>query len=315
MKQTSLTSIKLDVVVLGARIEEKDALVKEFRAHRNKSATEELENRMKAGRSMLPCFVLNNAGRPEGTQISVGILECADMGNVAAAVNSAYAMIRYEPSLIMFSGIAGSLDAKKVRIGDVILPRKIKSRYFNKLKSSSNALDGIEAVEYLTAVSGALSPVERDAAVTDTAGRLLSLVEPEALNSELQDIAIPDTWVANHGLLARRATYIREETAFSWGKVLSNASYIERIKGILGNSCTTVDMESFGFLRAVHRLRDESFGLGGYSSHPIVVRAVSDYAQFKDLSDANPIWRSLGLQNMAIATRYIVQNLYCKVFD
>ncbi len=100
---------------------------------------------------------------------------------------------------------------------------------------------------------------------------------------------------------------ILEEEAFSWNSVLSNKEYVEFLKELLGAAWTSVEMESYGFLRAVERVGPI------YNTDGIVVRSISDYASFKSMS-SEPYWRDLALKNMAIATRFVLQQGFPKVY-
>jgi nucleoside phosphorylase len=311
---TTLSSPKLDIVVLGARTEEKNHLVQELDRVADQSESDKLRKRIKASHSVLPAFAIKDGTSTTDLFISVGVMECSDMGNVTAAINTAYVISEYEPNLLIFSGIAGSLEASRIRIGDVIFPRSIRTRYFQKLKryngnyASASLQDKAEVLE---GVKGKLMTFDRTVEATMRGRQLLSHIANKRLDVLLETADIPADWLQHHRIANRPARVVDEEFSFSWDKVLSNKDYIDYIRPLIGNSCTVVDMESYGFLSAVHKLRS---AVRGYTSEAVVIRAVSDFAEHKELSDQDARWRTLGLRNMAIATRYVIQEVYGRVF-
>ena len=308
-KAPDLLEPVLDVVILGARLEEQGAIRDELRRNSDEGETRVLQERMKSYEG-IPVHALKDLVDTSKT-ISVGVLECSEMGNLAAAINCAYAICRYRPSLIIFSGIAGALDTKKLRIGDVILPRSITTREFQKLKTGPAAystLSETEKMETLEFANAKLSTDTRTIDVSERARRLLSNIPPEQLEAQLLKNQMPESWGATYGVPMRSPHIVQEEAAFSWSKVLSNGPYVKFLKEHIGGAWTSVEMESYGFLRAVEKIRPI------YSSDGIVVRSISDFAQHKELSDSDPQWRELALRNMAIATRYIIQSSFSLVY-
>lgn len=313
---TEFNSAEIEIIILGARAQEANAIIEELEKYSDHNETAVLRSRIKGPGSGLPVFALPivdpRASDPK--VVSVGVIECSDMGNVLSAINTAYAVCRFTPTLAIFSGIAGSLDSERYRIGDVIFPRSIKVREFQKLKtfredySNFNAQQKTELLEH---VRGRLEASEDRVVVTENAKNFLiqANARRKSLEQELQQAEIPADWTANNKCAARPAAVLLEESSFSWNKVLSNAAYVGYLKGQINNACTTVDMESYGFLKAILKLREAN-----YPTHGIVIRSVSDYAQFKELTDADPKWRNLALTNMAIATRFVIQNVFDKVF-
>lgn len=319
--ETHLSSPFLDVVVLGARTQEKNALHLELSKASAAEPTGRLKERLRKSGASIPVFAIKDSTATDDRHISVGLLECSDMGNVASAINTAQVIVQHEPSLVIFSGIAGSLNSKKYRIGDVFFPRFVRTRYFQKLKSYSGdymRLGAAERAEMLEQVSGQLLAFDKTISVTDTARNLLSHVSNQDLNRILQTAEIPEDWSKSHGLLGRRTQVVDEEYSFCWDKVLSNQKYIDAVRSLLGNTATIVDMESYGFLSALEKLRGSAKGtnnsLKRYATNGIIIRSVSDYAEYKDLSDSDPKWRDLGLSNMAIATRYVIEKVFGSVF-
>ncbi|WP_323572190.1 MULTISPECIES: hypothetical protein [unclassified Rhizobium] len=303
----------LDIVVLGARLEEQEALQKEFERHADQVATQQLEDRMKAALyDGLPVYAMKDLSSSSGGKtISVGVIECTDMGNVAAAINTAYAICEYRPSLIIFSGIAGALDSGNIRIGDVIFPRTIVTRDFNKLKSFEGEFDALEDSdknESLSHLKAKLHSYQRTVSISERAKKVLTRIQSDTVNSELRNENIPAEWLREFAIPARAPHVIHEEAAFSWNAVLSNEPYVRFLKKHIGNAWTSVEMESYGFLSAVERVKNI------FHTDGLVIRAISDFAQHKDLSRSDPKWRKLGLANMAIATRCVIERAFSRVY-
>jgi len=315
IKNTELNSPKLDIIVLGARTEEKDALDDEIGGVADQVETAALRERVK---DILCYSVPSKSPHPSGNLsfINVGVVDCAEMGNVASSINTAYFMARYRPSLMIFSGIAGSMNSTWFRIGDVIIPKKVRTRYFQKLKTfveEYETLPDNEKIELLSHIKGRLHPNTETVEVSQRAKRLLSHLNVKTMTPELETLQLPPEWLTAHpGLLTRRVEASAHEEIFCWDKVLSNTAYVTYLRKELGNAASAVDMESYGFLRTINKLNEVD---PRSVTDGIVVRAISDYAEYKDLSDDNDLrWRNLAKRNMAIATRYIIQNLFDRVY-
>lgn len=303
----------MDVVVLGARLEEREALQREFEQHADPIGSQAVENRLKdALYDGIPVFALKDRSSRTGTgTISVGVIECSEMGNVAAAINTAYAICEYRPSLIIFSGIAGALDSGNMRIGDVIFPRTIVTRDFNKLKSFEGDFDALgeaDKTESLSYLKAKLHTYQRNIDISSRAKRVLSAMQSTLVNDELRNETIPAEWVREFKIPSRAPKVVNEEAAFCWNAVLSNEPYVRFLKDQINNAWTSVEMESYGFLRAVERVKDI------FHTDGLVVRAISDFAQHKELSRSDTKWRQLGLSNMAIATRCLIERAFSKVY-
>ena len=304
-RPTELNEPVLDIIVIGARAEEQAAIREELSAHSDEAETRLLIDKMKSYEGIPVHAVRANGSERE--YISVGVLECSEMGNIAAAINSAYAICRYRPSLVIFSGIAGALDIKKIRVGDVMLPRSITTRDFQKLKASGDAYSSLsksEKMEAFEVSNSKLSTFTRTVDVSERGRRLLSQIKLDVLEAELEKIQVPQHWARDYGIPMRSPSVVREEVSFSWSNVLSSEPYVNFLKDRIGAAWTSVEMESYGFLRAVEKVR------AIYATDGIVVRSISDFATHKELTDKDPQWRSLALRNMAIATRFIIQEVF-----
>lgn len=320
LKGTELKSTKLDIVVLGARTEEKSSIAAELEKAKDSASTDALRKRLRGSGARLPAYSVADLTPGKNQPLSVGLVECADMGNVAAAINTAHVILQHEPTLVIFSGIAGSMNSKKIRVGDVLFPRSIRTRYFQKLKVYGGdhlRAGAVERAEILESIKGQLMSFDRTISVSGAAKDLLSHIDSARLKQLLADVELPEDWEKSKGVSRRPVRVVDEEYSFSWDKVLSHGQYIELIRPLLGNSATIVDMESYGFLSAIEKLRggaSESISAKPYATHGIVIRSVSDYAEHKELSDEDPKWRELGLKNMAIATRYVIQEVFSQAF-
>ena len=303
----------LDVIVLGARTEERQALQDEFEKVVDEAATEALIRSVRRMGVVIPVMSIPKIGslsEGEPPNIAVGFVECAEMGNVAAAIHTAVRALAQNPTLMVFAGIAGSLDATSYRIGDVILPRRIKFRPFHKFKTVDSKTHPRE--EEISAINGRLFGEVREAPIDPLVQQMMTHINKNALGAELKDEEVPQEWLAQYNIPKRAPKVLTEEEAFSWDKVLSNSGYVTYLRGVMHNAATTVDMESFGFLRALDQCtKSQDLAV---TTRGMVVRAVSDFAEFKELSRGDERWRNLGLQNMAIATRFVVQHAFARVF-
>ena len=304
-----------DVVVLGARKAEHQALVKEF-ANFAVEPESDLLSQQASDRGIYErAFSIRSGIEPpighDNKLINVGFVECSEMGNLSAAIYTAVRAASLKPALMIFAGIAGSLDCTKFRIGDVIFPRSITFRPFNKFKSK---IDGEThpQEETIDSINACLHGEGQTELIDATVRDMMGHIDEKALSAELKSLDIPKAWCVSHDIPNRKPEGLPDEGAFSWDKVLSNSGYVKYLRQIIGNSATTVDMESFGFLKAL-KMCSSREGLD-ISTRGMIVRSVSDFAEFKDLTKSDKCWRELGLDNMAIATRFAVQTAFPKVF-
>lgn len=61
-----------------------------------------------------------------------------------------------------------------------------------------------------------------------------------------------------HPQPSSRCPHPRVQRPCSRAKVLNNKDYIAAVRSTLGNAAATVDMESYGFLSTIHKLRRDT---------------------------------------------------------
>ena len=105
----------------------KKSIALSLKRSRNQSAYWQIERR--ETKCQTPhCLRTTNSPRPwlripsadGATAAKVVFGACGNMGNVSSAARTAYYSALHTPSLIIFAGIAGSLDPSKMRLGDVM---------------------------------------------------------------------------------------------------------------------------------------------------------------------------------------------------
>ncbi|NKX45300.1 5'-methylthioadenosine/S-adenosylhomocysteine nucleosidase [Roseicyclus persicicus] len=251
---------------------------------------------------------------PRGEAI-VGIVNCGDMGNVHSAIRTAYFYNLFVPSVMVFCGIAGSLEPKKARLGDVVIPTKVYNYKHDKIsdlkgaeRDSAREKGFDDCIEFLADRTISLRPKRKDIGIDDSALQLLTALPRDEISDELESEDLPQELMDVEDLrVERRAQLIREEDIFSWEMVFNSAVYRSFLKGKNElNGAVVVDMESFGFVSAVRELRKVNGILAGF-----VVRGVSDYVGYKEECDAidGERFRHMALRNAALVAIRIVRGI------
>lgn len=212
----------------------------------------------------LPLGMITDSGRFEAGARSwaVSVIE-AGMGNERAALETERAIQALDPALVLFVGIAGGMK-DDVRLGDVVVPYKVYTYDYGKDGNRFHSRPEAPEPSY-RAFQRALS-IGRDSAWHETirlpAGVALHKNAPRV---SMKAIAAGGKVVA--GLESRTADLIREH--FS--------------------DAVAVEMEGYGFLRALH-------------AHPhrqaLIIRGVSDLVDHKDATDAQG-WQPIAAANAA----------------
>jgi nucleoside phosphorylase len=292
-----INSPGLDVIVLSARKEEDEELEIELRKLSSSLFDQEEDNKIK-----LPQHIFWTA---RGNKLVVARHECGEMGNIPAAVHTASLIARYNPSVMIFAGIAGSLDGTKAAIGDVVIPQIVKSLSYNKLKEiADNDYRALSSAKKAEALYEGFCQLRRNTGqipITPDAQSCLSRFNFREESKNLESIRYPSSWNEFGVDTGRRPLILTDEESFSWDKVLSSKRFIADVVHAYVPSASIVDMESYGFLRAVASMQKT------YTTNGIVVRAVSDYAFAKELTDGDLQWRNLAKRNMAITVRRLIE--------
>lgn len=244
-----------------------------------------------------------------GSNFSLAIANCGDMGNVYSAVRTAAFINEFAARLYIFCGIAGSLEPSKARLGDVIIPTKV--HHYRQDKVYDNAPDqmpdiltksSFECFEMMSDRHVRFRQATASVKPVNEALQLLTDLEFQKCSEELETIELEVCELDNLGIEELRShrpcQLIREEDLFSWEMVFNSALYREKLKdkNALGSS-VAVDMESFGFLLSISELRE----YGGMPAVGLVVRGISDYVGYKAQCDSfqSEAYRHLALRNAA----------------
>jgi nucleoside phosphorylase len=292
----------VEVVVIAARREEAYAVQSEFKKHSDASYTDEDTRHLRD----LVVHHFKIPGKSEHLAVGHSYLE--GMGNIESAARTAQLIEHYRPVLVLFVGIAGSLDPERARIGDVFLPQTVKTRFYNKIKDLTK-----ESFKKLTADERRETFMNRcckldfdfqEERITAAARKLIAQIPVEHFTNSMGNEDLPTEWKERKLYLGRRAGLQMEETSFSWEKVISSNSYVKFLRTQVGRAPTCVDMESYGFLKAVNALYERPGAIG------LIVRGISDYAQDKITSDGETKWRDLAKRNAAKVARMLIQEVY-----
>lgn len=303
---SEFSQAKLDVVVITARSEENEAVRRCF--DRASERVEGADDR----KIKIPQYVFAANGS-NAQRVRVGLVHCGEMGNVAAAAKTSHVIGKYHPSVAIFAGIAGALDPQDTRIGDVFIPSKVNTRFYNKLKQLNDGVyDGLLPDEKRETIFEQLCRLEchtDSIHLPSEAQTFLGMIDRHEVSSHLSDLELPDEVKKKFPKQARKPRVSHEEESFCWDKVISSKAYSEFLKGKYFRAAQFVEMESYGFLRSVKGMQE-----AGYATQGIVVRSISDYATDKYLTDGDSRWRDLAKENMAIATYRLITTTFPKVY-
>lgn len=240
---------------------------------------------------------------------NIALVNQAGMGNINSAAKTSYYIAKFNPLLVIFAGIAGSLKFDELRIGDIIIPSLIQNKQYNKI---SDAISNVASPEKISFLDGKcnLRWVNYDEEIDPAAHDLINHIDGSEINKNINKFGLPKEWEINKEpyYINREPAYQTEETSFSWDKVISSNEYVSHLNNTSEKMNCAVDMESFGFLKAVNNMQ-HNWPVSG-----LVVRSISDYAQFKNVCDKHPQLRKLALCNAAIAVRTIIQSTYADIY-
>ncbi len=321
--------VSADIIVLCAKIEEVQKIYrtiveevsKSKRVLADRAARNEVPNSSLSEDNELSQAWLRIPSADGATAAKVVFGACGNMGNVSSAARTAYYSALHTPSLIIFAGIAGSLDPSKMRLGDVMVPRKIDVLYFDKIEEltmekRTEFLEKEDIPEVIIHAGWCKLRPKRPQLDFDSrdAVELFKQLQPRSISERLETLELPSTF-RDHGIyLDRAAKFVKEDTIFSWEKVFNSLKFRDYAVRFnhMDQQSVAVDMESFGFASVVNSLKELDGAPCG-----IVVRSISDYVGFKHITDKDERhdWRDLALKNAALTVLWIIQNAYPKVFD
>jgi nucleoside phosphorylase len=209
---------------------------------------------------------------------------------VQSAVTDAIRLWR--PATTMLVGIAGSLDAKEIRLGDVIVPRRV----FGYTEAKAAVVDKKERVRYrptghqldceLSTLARAISMdhAKHWRETARRAGLRMPKLRPKLLTEE--GTAGPRLHLGNNDCLASGNIVIASRRA---------AKELLQIFGDdIGRTLRAVEMEAKGLCEALDRVRP--------APPALVVRGISDYADEKKAAlekTSKDGWRRYAAQNAA----------------
>ncbi|WP_162225112.1 hypothetical protein [Erythrobacter sp. SG61-1L] len=224
------------------------------------------------------------------------IRHCKAMANTWSAAATAAILAEYEPDVLIFIGIAASLQPKHVRLGDVVIADGLRSRAFQKICDLADAQDDPSYAEYDKKF--ALRVQSPDLPSISPRTRQLVQKSAKSLKCDLSSPEIEDIILNNvpgSKGSSNRSCKVHCEQIFSWDLVLDSVSYRDGILKSEGKAYA-LDMESLGFYSVV----EECASVGRFITDAIVFRGISDYAAFKAPSGAaTHDWRKVAVQNAA----------------
>lgn len=212
----------------------------------------------------LPLGMIADSGRFEAGSRSwvVSVIETG-MGNERAALETERAIQALDPQLVLFVGIAGGIKGD-VGLGDVIVPYKVYTYDYGKDGDRFNSRPEAPEPSY-RAFQRALA-VGRD-------------------DAWHRSIRVPD-----HLALSRNPPRVSSKAIAAGGKVVAGLE--SRTASLIRehfSDAAAVEMEGYGFLRALHAHPDRQ---------ALVIRGISDLVDHKVATDAQG-WQSIAAANAA----------------
>lgn len=232
------------------------------------------------------------------------IRQCKAMANTWSAAATAAIIADYEPDVLLFVGIAASMQPRHVRLGDVVIADGLRSRTFGKICDASVVADDPAFATYDNHF--ALRAFSPD--LPDISPRTRQLVNASAksldveFTSPVMEQSILDG-VKGAAKSADRPCKVHCEQIFSWDLVLDSDKYRDALVKSESKSYA-LDMESLGFYSVVEECRNA----GHLAVDAVVFRGISDYAAFKAPSGTvSTDWRKIASKNAARAALKFLQ--------
>lgn len=237
----------------------------------------------------------------EGTLV---VRQCKAMANTWSAAATAAIIADYEPDVLIFVGIAASMQPRHVRLGDVVIADGLRSRTFGKI-CDANVVAGDPAFATYDD-QYALRAFSPDLPDISPRTRQLVKASSKGLDSKFDspdmEQAILDG-VKGAEKSSSRVCKVHCEQIFSWDLVLDSDKYRDALVKSESKSYA-LDMESLGFYSVV----EECQSTGHLALDAVVFRGISDYAAFKAPSGTvSTDWREIASRNAARAALRFLQ--------
>jgi nucleoside phosphorylase len=188
--------------------------------------------------------------------------------NYAAASGTVAAVMTFDPQMVVYLGIAGSID-KDVRLGDVVAADRVHDYEVGKERAGEGGQEGTYEER----------PLQQQSTF-----QLLKWAET---------VSTSDAWkerIQLHDEALATDPSVHLEPIAAGSKVVANKdSSTARLIAKAAPRAVAVEMEGAGFLGAVHRLGD---------IEGILIRGISDQVDDKPASDASG-WRHQAAANAA----------------
>lgn len=331
---------KLRVLVIVPLLEERDYFYETIKGRSGWSPPRTTRETMQ--------FDFHEGDREAGVVVKT----IAKMGHLDTILALNAAVVPFSPQLVILLGLAGSMDPHVVGLGDVVISNQVKIYAANKIGTISqdetqkptykffpipppasvdNCIivddrDRVQAYSYMryerdfvesTSVDHALSTLERRL----TSGELSPVPNDmvptnfRSYKSMNRNREIHYGWMfgSNHVVDSKEyRDYITEKNADDTFDIYKQLKELDKMRWKEGR-LLAVDMESYGFLKAVETLRRLPASQGGSNVlvGGIVVRGVSDMAEAKAATDRNSKHeiRRISVGNAAKITAQIIERM------
>lgn len=247
-------------------------------------------------------IIETKAGSASVVILSVGRMTEAPF---QAAVTEAITLWR--PSAAILIGIAGSLDAENLRLGDIIVPRKILG--YTEAKAEPDDGGGSASTGYRLVYRPTGHSVDCVLAAQARALKLNNLKEWQAkcVLSASQDAVLGEVFLSGDGRPREPKVHNHDNDVLVSGNVVvaskAFADALRRSFGDAGRMIKAVEMEAKGFCEAMDRVE--------HKPRTLIVRGISDYADELKASleaGSKDRWRRLAGQNAARFVLAFVEN-------
>ena len=245
-----------------------------------------------------------------GVKLTLLITVCGGMGHSEAALRVIQIIAKHSPSIVVFVGTAASLDPKKYQLGDVVVPIKAGYRRFEKVSERGqedySRLEK-DSREMIFDKENLLVPITDTISLEpDAIGYLANI---HSLDVNLKAGSAESIEINGVNLELRAPKLVTEVEIISCGMVVDSISYRDfltnEVFAPILRKRAIIDMESYGFLRAINMAATQGVG---HSTVGFLIRGVSDYAgrkqQTETEAEGRPMeWKSLASRNAAHVTR------------
>ncbi|MEZ5529722.1 MAG: hypothetical protein R3E57_07275 [Porticoccaceae bacterium] len=257
--------------------------------------------------------------------VNVWVKTLQGMGHIEAVLGTTSAISAIMPSIAVMVGIAGSLRPNKVGLGDVVVSNHAKYYASDKVLDINGSLtykvvDGSKAIpgdkNYIYVdgrdkfLDNSIFRYERDYISVESIDDLVSEFEgnlnscqltelnSETLPEKMSDIAttigkvkVHMGWLlGSHHVVdsGEYRDYLVEKDDCLNLDIHRQKGDSDRVKWPSSGEILAVDMESYGFLRSVEKLRNTSPRHGGVTNLAggIVIRGISDLCENKGMLDS-----------------------------